>query len=184
MRLAYERYAGGAGYTAEQFRALASEVAGADLSGFFAATVDGTGELDFAPALAHFGLRFAMAEPAGKRASGDGPPGWLGVITRLDEGRLVVTEVRRDTPAHTAGINVGDEILAIDEQRVPSAGLDQILRHAAPGSEVAVLVARRGRLRRVPAVLGQEPVASWSLELDPDASRQQRTQRARWLTGT
>jgi predicted metalloprotease with PDZ domain len=106
------------------------------------------------------------------------------VITRLEEGRLVVTEVRRETPAHAAGINVGDEILAIDEQRVPAAGVDEILRHAAPGSEVAVLVARRGRLRRVPVVLGEAPVVSWRLELDPDASRQQCTQRARWLEGT
>jgi predicted metalloprotease with PDZ domain len=185
MRLAYERYAGGRGYTPEQFRALASEVAGADLQGFFARTVDGTGELDFAPALAHFGLRFA--EPAGGEPAAkdvNGTPGWLGVITRLEEGRLVVTEVRRETPAHAAGINVGDEILAIGEQRVPAAGLDELLRYFAPGSEVAILVARRGRLLRVPVVLGEAPVVDWSLELDPDASRQQRAQRARWLAGT
>jgi predicted metalloprotease with PDZ domain len=180
MRLAYERYAGAQGYTPAQFRALASEVAGADLAGFFAAAVDGTDELDFAPALAHFGLRFASAE-AGEAP--DGPPGWLGAITRVEDGRLVVTEVRRETPAHAAGVNVGDEILAIDEQRVPVDGLDEILRHAPPGREVAVLVARRGRLRRVPVVLGQEPVARWKLEPEPDASRQQRAQRTRWLTG-
>ncbi len=182
MRLAYARYAGARGYTPEQFRALASEVAGADLQGFFARTVDGTAELDFAPALAHFGLRFAA--PAGKREDREETPGWLGAITRLEEGRLVVTEVRRETPAHVAGINVGDEILAIGEQRVPAAGLDELLRYFAPGGEVAILVARRGRLRRVPVVLGQAPAVDWTLELDPDASRQQRTQRARWLAGT
>ena len=32
-----------------------------------------------------------------------------------DGGRLVVTQVRRGTPAYDAGVNVDDEILAIDD---------------------------------------------------------------------
>jgi predicted metalloprotease with PDZ domain len=185
MRLAYQRHAGTGGYTPEQIRALAGEVAGGDLEGFFARAVDSAEELDFEPALSYLGLRFAP----GPSAPGDEPdegdaPGWLGAITRVQEGRLMVTEVRRETPAHAAGINAEDEILAIDEQRVPTAGLDELLRYYAPGTEVTVLVARRGRLRRIPVTLGEKPVARWRLEVAPDASRQQVEPRTRWLTGT
>ncbi len=59
MRLAYRRYGGARGFTPEQFRATASEVAGADLSGWFRRSVASTEELDYADALDWFGLQFA-----------------------------------------------------------------------------------------------------------------------------
>lgn len=59
MRLAYRRYAGERGFTPEQFRAAAEEVAGTDLAGWFRSAVSGTDELDYREALDWFGLRFA-----------------------------------------------------------------------------------------------------------------------------
>jgi predicted metalloprotease with PDZ domain len=95
-----------------------------------------------------------------------------------------VAEVLRETSAHAAGINVDDELVAIDEHRVPVAGLDELLQHYRPGAEVAVLVARRGRLRRISVTLDGIPAARWRLENAPGASRAQIEQRTRWLTGT
>jgi len=59
MRLAYRRYGGARGFTADEFRATASEVAGTDLSGWFKRTVSSTEELDYDEALEWYGLRFA-----------------------------------------------------------------------------------------------------------------------------
>jgi predicted metalloprotease with PDZ domain len=59
MRLAYRRYGGSRGFTADDFRATASEVAGADLSGWFKRAVSSTQELDYDDALDWYGLRFA-----------------------------------------------------------------------------------------------------------------------------
>ena len=59
MRLAYRRYGGDRGFTADEFRATASEVAGTDLSGWFTRTVASTQELDYDEALEWYGLRFA-----------------------------------------------------------------------------------------------------------------------------
>ncbi len=58
MRLAYERYSGAKGYTPAEFRATAREVAGTDLSDWFHKALETTDELDYAEALAWFGLRF------------------------------------------------------------------------------------------------------------------------------
>src|SRR5437899_5632341 len=60
MRLAYRRYGGSRGFTADDFRATASEVAGADLSGWFKRTVSSTQELEYDDALDWYGLRFAV----------------------------------------------------------------------------------------------------------------------------
>lgn len=58
MRLAYSRYSGARGFTPEQFVAAASEIAGADLAGFFHQLIETTEELDYAEALTWFGLHF------------------------------------------------------------------------------------------------------------------------------
>jgi predicted metalloprotease with PDZ domain len=65
MRAAYRRYGGAYGFTSGQFRALASEVAGADLIAWFERAVSSTEELDYGEALDWFGLRFADPTASG-----------------------------------------------------------------------------------------------------------------------
>ena len=174
MRAAYARYAGARGYTPEEFQAVAEEVAGTSLEAFWRSQVEAPGEVDYAEALAAFGLRFAPVRGAA------GQP-FLGINTRTDDGRLVVSRVTRGTPGHEAGLNVDDEILAFDAFRVTAAGLPARLQQYAAGDQVSVLVARRGELRRLDLTLGSEPPREWTLELDPDASSDQQTRRAAWL---
>lgn len=58
MRRASRLYSGERGYSEEQFEAVASEVAGEELSEFFRRSVRSTEALDLAPALSFYGLRF------------------------------------------------------------------------------------------------------------------------------
>jgi predicted metalloprotease with PDZ domain len=161
MRAAYARYSGARGYTPEQFRQVAEEVGGQDLQAFWATAVEGTGELDYTEALQAFGLRFKAAP----MPTADTPAkGWLGVTTRNDAGRLVITQVRRGTPGYEAGLNVDDEILALDEYRVRADRLENRLEQYRPGDRVAVLVARREQIMKVDVKLGTEPAKSWRLE--------------------
>jgi predicted metalloprotease with PDZ domain len=158
MRAAYARYSGARGFTPEQFRGVAEEVSGQDLSGFWTAAVQGTGELDYREALEVFGLRFKPA------AATDEPAAWLGANTRDDRGRLVVTQVRRGTPAYEAGLNVDDEILALDGYRVRADRLAARLEQYRPGDRVSLLVARREQLVKLDVALGSKPPDAWQLE--------------------
>jgi predicted metalloprotease with PDZ domain len=63
MRLAYKRYSGVRGFTPEQFRQTAEEVARIDLKAPFRQWLDSTEELDYVEALDWFGLRFAEGTP-------------------------------------------------------------------------------------------------------------------------
>ena len=177
MRLAFERYSGARGYTPEQFRKTASEIAGADLGAWFTRALDTTEDLSYIGALDWFGLRFKPVEPR----TGD-VPAWLGVKTRTDGGRLLVDVVTRETPAWTAGVNVDDEILAIDEFRVRADQLDQRLDGYRPGEKVSLLVARRDELKRLEVVLGAPPDDAWQLELRPDVTPGQHAHLTSWLT--
>ncbi len=178
MKAAYEKYSGARGYTADEFRVVAEQVAGVSLQAFWARAVTGTEELDYTEALEALGLRFrSVAVPADRPGKA-----WLGIGTRNDAGRLLVSQVRRDTPGLAAGLNVDDEIIAIDNYRVRADRLENRLEQYRPGDKVTLLVARREQLTRLELTLGTEPARAWRLEVSPSASEAQQSSRGRWLT--
>ena len=180
MRVAYEKFSGPRGYTPEQFRAVIEQVAGRSLQGYWESTVEGTSELDYTEALDAFGLRFKV--PAQQPADRASRP-WLGMTTRNDNGRLVIAQVQRGSPADVAGLNVDDEILAIDDFRVRSDRLENRLDQYKSGDKVSVLVARREQLVRIPTTFGAEPQRAWRLEVNPAAPEAQRRLLDGWLRG-
>ena len=179
MRLAYARYSGSKGFTAEQFRSTAQEVAGIDLSAWFRAVLETTGELDYTEALEWYGLRFTKDE---KKNNANKPPkAWLGLVTKNEDGRLMVSQVKRGTPGYEAGFNVGDEILAIGDDRVPADQWSKRMEYFTAGEKVSILISRRDRLRRLDATFGQEPIRQWSLEANPEATAAQKANRKAWI---
>jgi predicted metalloprotease with PDZ domain len=189
MRLLYERHANGVGYTPEEFQSLVAEVSGADLSNWFARYIDGVDEFDYSKALDWYGLEFQKPKSnseAGEsktdaEKSDDRKKSWVGLTTEDKSGKLVVTQVRRDAPAFEAGLNVDDEILAIDQYRVTAGNWSARLKQYQPGESVEVLIARREQIERLRIVLGEEPSASWKLAIAKEPSDAQKQQFKVWL---
>jgi predicted metalloprotease with PDZ domain len=195
LRLAWKRYSGERGFQPGELRALVREVAGSDLDPWMASALESTGELDYAEALEWYGLRFVESDEENGNGNGNGgmakddkkdeePPGWLGIETEVQAGRVVVTQVKRDTPAYEAGVNVGDELIALGEYRVPPEGWKDRLKAYRPGQKDSLLVARRERLLRLPVVFGEKPHLLWKLEPDPAATIEQRGHLEDWLRGS
>ena len=175
MRAAYARFSGSRGYTPAELRATASEVAGVDLTTWLHRALDTTEELDYGEALDWLGLAYDDPDP-------DEDRGWIGLRTRTADGRLLVSQVRRGTPALEAGFNVDDEIIAIGDHRVLPAEWSERIGATPPGTEIAVLVARRGALRRVGVRVAVEPARRWELTpVEAPSAAQQRRLDA-WLT--
>ncbi|MEC7948943.1 MAG: PDZ domain-containing protein, partial [Myxococcota bacterium] len=188
MRQAYARHAGERGYAPDEFEALIAEVAGVSLRPELDAWLRSTEELDYGPALTCFGLRFAdpdtkteETEDEGPAEPEDPPPGWLGAELSIEAGRHVVSSVKRGTPAHDAGIQVADELIAIDGWRIPPDGPDGIWAAVRPGTTVALTLARRGALRTQSATLAAVPSEPWTLQVDPTAPEAAVARRAAWL---
>jgi predicted metalloprotease with PDZ domain len=174
LRRAYQQYGGAQGFTEAQFRALVSDVAGTDLSDVLTRALDTTAPLDYQPLLDTFGLSFVPAESHATR-------GWLGATTKNDGGRLVVSQVRRDTPAWAAGLNVDDEIIAIDDYRVRVDQWETRLEQYPPTTKATLLVARRDELLRLDVTFGQEPGNAWRLQTRPATTAAQLAARQAWL---
>ena len=187
MRAAYALYSGERGYTSEEFRAVASDVAGVDLGPFFARAVDSTDELDYAPALDWFGLAFSEETEAESDASDDettedptDEPAWLG----FEWGGDRLTTVRRGTPAHTFGFLVDDEILAVNGLRVTGSGWASRMKQYKPSEDADILISRRGALRTLEVTFDEKPKAHGALTIDDDAPIRATQARSQWLTSS
>jgi len=125
-------------------------------------------------ALASVGLRLV------KEISGQ----WgCGLRAESETGSLILRRVERDGPAMRAGLQVGDELLALDDQRLRSPeDLALVLRAGeGPPPRLPVLFCRDGRLRRAELSLDAPAVALWRLEVDPAAAAETTEQRRRWM---
>jgi predicted metalloprotease with PDZ domain len=178
MRTAFDRFSGARGYTPEDFRRVVNEVAGVDLSQWLHTALDSTEELDYTQALDWFGLQFTPSVPA--RGSQNA---WQGLRFRTDSNRLIVSQVRRDSPGEASGINVDDEIVALDEYRVTAAQWDSRLELYKPGDTVSVLVARRDALTRFDLEVGPPEVEQWRLRPRGEATAAQQQRLRAWLDG-
>lgn len=167
LRAAWPRFAD-TGYDGAAFRALVSEVAESDMGPWLHDHVDRALPLDLAPALQWWGL---VAE-----ADGEDTP-WLGLRTRTEGDRVVVSHVLRDGPGWVAGLNPDDELVAIDGWRVDAA--HDRLAGVAAGTEVQVTVSRRGQLRTLSLTVGPKP-PKLELAVDPAAPLAAARRRAAW----
>jgi predicted metalloprotease with PDZ domain len=97
-------------------------------------------------------------------------------------GLLRLARVERGGPAESAGLQVGDELLAIDRRRVRQPDdLASLCAWAGTGRR-QVLACRDGLLRTVELEPGPPPVQRWRLRADPQASAEALERRRRWLS--
>ena len=145
------------------------------MSKWFTKALNTTEDLDYSTALKWLGLEF-FSKIEGKKN------GWVGLVTQTTNARTWVTEVTRDTPGQKAGFNVDDEILAIGPFRVLHNQWNERIGQATPGSELEVLVSRRGKLRQIQVKVGTKPVHRWELQSIADPTPSQQHHREEWLT--
>lgn len=165
-----------AGYREEELLASFCEQA-EDLSTLLPSWLRGTEDPDMNTYLSDVGLR--LEAEAAERPS----PGW-----RLDpsaEGGLRLKSVAREGAAEIAGLEVGDELIALNQRRLRRpADLDALLGGSAPGGAGApleLLFCRQGLVRET-SLLPQPPgIQRWRLRPIADASAAALERRRQWL---
>lgn len=188
MRLAHARYAGARGYDDAELLGLFEELGGPEVGALARRLVETTAPVPYDVALAYFGLRFRpdpdAVDPkasAEAQAAAERSRTWLGVYTQQRDGRLVISEVVVGGPAEQAGLQVDDELLALDGLRIPGADLAARTKLYRPGDTVRVDLARRGRMRQLALTFGARPRAHYGLEVHPGAASLTAARRRAWL---
>lgn len=133
------------GFTPEQLQSAIESVAEMDLSDFFARYVDGTEELPYDKYLQPFGLQILVDQT-------DQTP-LIGWTLGAENGRQMVKFVEAGSPAQLAGIDAGDELLAIAGFRVNAEQAGERLKDYQPGDTLEVTVFHQDELRTCSVIL-------------------------------
>lgn len=176
LRRLWERYGGADGPPhPEELLPDFGEATGLDLADTFARVIRGVEDPPLPAELAAVGLTLRQV---GEPGSDGAPPAWLGVTM----SGLRVTGVLDGTPAAAAGLAVGDELIAIDGWRI---GTDNdaraLLATRGVGAAIEVALFRRGRLVRLPAVIGAGPLPRFEIVSRVDTPPAVAARYQRWL---
>jgi predicted metalloprotease with PDZ domain len=174
----YRRDKGGLGET--ELPEAIQRVTGVDVRGFFSDHIAGTKEVDFERFLALAGLAL-QTRPMPRRPDDDPNPGYLGVEVENASGRAKITAVRDGTPGRAAGLSPGDEVVALDGNRVRFDDWTKALGRYLPGSSLELTVFRRARLATVPVVVGESPPRELAIVAVPDASPAAKAVYGTWV---
>jgi predicted metalloprotease with PDZ domain len=158
-------------------QAIMEEATGVSLGDLFDAWIRSPGELDYARTLSRVGLRLDREspgrEPKAARAA-------LGARVRSEGTRLLVATVARGGAAQVAGIDPGDEIVAVSGRRVEAGSLDAALAACTPGQKVVVTVSRDGRILSLDTCLEQARPEKMRIVQRVDATLAERSLGAAW----
>jgi len=156
MRTLYQRFPlSGPGYTIDDFQAVAEQFAGGSLKKFFEDHVYGTLPLDWERSLGYAGLSLQARDAERKP--------WLGLQTVDRENRTRVTLVIAGSPAYEAGLDINDEIVALNGYRVRSTELQQRIAELKPGDKITLTVLRDNRLRQFDVTLRLQDVPAYKI---------------------
>ena len=125
------------GFTPKQLKSVIEEVAELDLGDFFAWYIDGVDELPIEEYLKYFGLQL-------KKDNNEWPDVGMNVIS--ENNKQIIKFVENQGPAQLAGLDAGDELLAIDGFRVNADKLSYRLKDYQPGDVLEVTVFHQDEL--------------------------------------
>jgi len=160
------------GYTSQQLKEIIESVAGKDLTDFYQQYIEGTQELPFNEYLQPFGLRLV--------ADQEETP-FLGIKVSSDHGRELIKFVEIGSPAQLAGIDAGDELLAIDGLRVNPGQLSDRLQDYQPQDTIQVTFFHYDQLYSVPVTLERPRPQKYQVLPIENPSEAQQQNFAGWL---
>jgi predicted metalloprotease with PDZ domain len=160
MRYLYtEFYKKNRNYTPEDFQRVSEMMAGSSLENFFARFVRGREELDYNAALNTVGLQLAEDDPT--KPPVERP--YLGAEFSQDGDRLTIRRVYSGSPAYDQGLNTGDQIVALEGQRINQQLFLAKLADKRPGDMLNLTIFRDDDLRTFAIKLGKRVTTDYRI---------------------
>lgn len=190
MRALWKRHGrAGLGVAECGIEALASEIAGADLRGFFDQALDSTSELDIANVITDVGLALRLRPMRGPKDFGglverwDDLPAPVGLGVRLQPTSVepMIQHVLTGSAAELAGLAPGDTLVAVDRIRVTRDNLESVMARFSVGAKVRIHAFRRDELMAFDVHLAPAPADTCELRLIDGTSSEGPRRRAAWL---
>lgn len=160
------------GYSEKEFLAVLNEVGGKDFTQVLDNYVYSCSPMPYQEVLGYVGLDI-KAEPFNEKMP------YMGMTTTNTQGKLIVNKVIKGTVAYEYGLNVNDEIIAINNIRV-SSDMNEDLKRYKPGDTVEFTIARSSAMRTIKLQLDYNKTPVYKITKKPDATDAQKELFAQW----
>ena len=179
MRKMYRKYSR-RGYTAENFRSVASTIAGENLDDWFTNAIDSTNELQYDSSLTLMGITIpdaaAKKDKDAKKRSSAFATATIGASFSGNQ----ISRIDPESQAWKLGLVAGDEVLAINGFRLSDSFAER-LRQYEIGDQVELLVSRDGLLFSETVTLERRETENWSISWVSRPSKKQTERINAWL---
>lgn len=168
------------GYTDAEFKTMIEKISGSNFDEFYVNYVNGVKQIDYNKYFLYAGLEL-IDDSANENDA------YMGVVSTLKDAKTVITQVARDSPAWMAGLNVNDEIVAINEARISIASdsrvseIEKYISNKRPGDKLDILINRDGILLKKELVLSQNKNHRFRIIAHDNINTEQMAVRKRWL---
>ncbi|WP_313092491.1 M61 family metallopeptidase [Chryseobacterium flavum] len=173
------------GYTDAEFKAMVEKISGIDFTVFWKKYIDGTDDIDFEKYFSYAGIQ------ADKEIASPGKP-YTGALVKA-ENTVKVSSVLKDSPAWMHGLNVHDEILALDGSEITRemsniksgsiVALETLPVFAKKniGDEVIISIKRDGLEKKISFILKENPKIHIKADYIDNPGLKQLNVRKRWM---
>lgn len=174
MRFLYKEYyeKNNIGFTDEQFKKATEKYTGRDLTEFYAKYVNGVEQIPYEKYLSVVGLKITDLNTSKNEA-------YLGTASTNTNGKVIITSVAKGSPAYTSGINVNDEILAVDNFRVDD--LTKAMTYKKVGDKISVLLNRDGMIKTIEVTIAKSPLVKYKIEKIDNPNEMQELAYKQWI---
>lgn len=180
MRYLYQEfYKKNRNYAPQDFQKAAELMAETSLEEFFRRFVRGRDELDYNASLGAAGLRLdtGLTIASGKPVERV----YLGADTVQDGDRLIVRRVYAGSPAYEQGLNTGDQIVALNNNRVTKEFFDARIAEKRPGELINLTIFRFDELSTLLVKLGGRTEGTYQIQPVENPTEMQRRIYQAWL---
>ena len=176
MKAAYEQFylIQNRGFEEKEFQELAEEITGVNLTEIFEAAHT-TKDIDYNKYFNQVG--YTLINDYDNQVN-------LGVKLSTETGNITIKNVDRNSSAWKSGLNVGDEIIAINNYRLETNGktLDYLLQHSNVGEVLTFIIARDGIIMNKQVELVPSDKKSFRIERLSTATPEQIALGKIWLS--
>lgn len=160
------------GFTETQFWQCVSDVTQLDWNDFRRQFIEGTEPLPVEQFLALAGIEVDTLSNAYAP--------YLGIDVKNHDNQAVVAEVAYASPAAQAGLEADDRLLACDDKALTFNNWQEELLAKPVGTTINLLIARRGRIRKLEATLEPQPASLFEFSISEAAPAEAKVLRAQW----
>jgi predicted metalloprotease with PDZ domain len=161
------------GFTPTDLKTVIETVADTDLTEFFHDYIDGTKEIPYNEYLQPFGLEL--------KTNIEQEIPYLGLNCQSENNKEIIKNVYFNSPAQKGGIDVGDELLAIDGIKVTATQINDRLKDYKAGDRIEITVFHQDQLRTYYIILEESQPQSFQIIPIKNANEKQQQNFSGWL---